>query len=72
MAALTSTKQQLHALAGASDRPATPPTFLEIDTLTNMAGVLRPDFVADLQPADIDLTFDVKTKGGIHGDAIQT
>jgi hypothetical protein len=37
-----------------------------------MVGVLRPDFVADLQPADIDLTFDVKTKGGIHGDAIQT
>jgi NADP-dependent 3-hydroxy acid dehydrogenase YdfG len=32
-----------------------------------MAGMLRPDFVADIQPADIDLTFDVKTKGGIHG-----
>jgi len=46
--------------------------FPRIDTVASMADVLRPDFVADLQPADIDLTFDVKTKGGIHGDAIQT
>ena len=38
-----------------------------IDTVMNVAGVLRPDFVADIQPADIDLTFDVNTKGAIHG-----
>ena len=38
-----------------------------IDTVMNVAGVLRPDFVADIQPADIDLTLDVNTKGAIHG-----
>lgn len=38
-----------------------------IDTVMNVAGVLRPDFVADIQSADIDLTFDVNTKGAIHG-----
>jgi 3-oxoacyl-[acyl-carrier protein] reductase len=38
-----------------------------IDTVMNVAGVLRPDFIADIQPADIDLTFDVNTKGAIHG-----
>lgn len=38
-----------------------------IDTVMNVAGVLRADFIADIQPADIDLTFDVNTKGAIHG-----
>ena len=38
-----------------------------IDTVMNVAGVLRPDFIADIKPADIDLTFDVNTKGAIHG-----
>jgi len=38
-----------------------------IDTVMNVAGVLRPDFIADIQPSDIDLTFDVNTKGAIHG-----
>jgi NAD(P)-dependent dehydrogenase (short-subunit alcohol dehydrogenase family) len=38
-----------------------------IDTVMNVAGVLRPDFVADIQSADIDLTFDVNAKGAIHG-----
>jgi 3-oxoacyl-[acyl-carrier protein] reductase len=38
-----------------------------IDTVMNVAGVLRPDFIADIQPADIDLTLDVNTKGAIHG-----
>ena len=38
-----------------------------IDTLMNVAGVLRPDFIADIKPADIDLTFDVNTKGAIFG-----
>ncbi len=38
-----------------------------IDTVMNVAGVLRPDFIADIQPADIELTFDVNTKGAIHG-----
>lgn len=38
-----------------------------IDTVMNVAGVLRADFIADIQCADIDLTFDVNTKGAIHG-----
>ncbi len=38
-----------------------------IDTVMNVAGVLRPDFIADIKTADIDLTFDVNTKGAIHG-----
>jgi 3-oxoacyl-[acyl-carrier protein] reductase len=38
-----------------------------IDTVMNVAGVLRPDFIADIKPADIDLTFDVNVKGAIHG-----
>jgi 3-oxoacyl-[acyl-carrier protein] reductase len=38
-----------------------------IDTVMNVAGVLRPDFIADIQSPDIDLTFDVNTKGAIHG-----
>jgi len=42
-------------------------SFPRIDTVMNVAGVLRPDFIADIQPADMDLTFDVNTKGAIHG-----
>ena len=38
-----------------------------IDTVMNVAGVLRPDFIADIQTSDIDLTLDVNTKGAIHG-----
>ena len=38
-----------------------------IDTVMNVAGVLRPDFIADIKSDDIDLTFDVNTKGAIHG-----
>ncbi|MGZ4842240.1 MAG: SDR family oxidoreductase [Candidatus Angelobacter sp.] len=38
-----------------------------IDTVMNVAGVMRADFIADIQPADIDLTFDVNTKGAIFG-----
>ena len=38
-----------------------------IDTVMNVAGVLRPDFIADIKAADIDLTFDVNTKGAILG-----
>jgi len=38
-----------------------------IDTVMNVAGVLRPDFISDIKSADIDLTFDVNTKGAIHG-----
>src|SRR5579859_8097414 len=43
-----------------------------IDTVMNVAGVLRPDFIADIKPADIkpadiDFTFDVNTKGAIFG-----
>ena len=38
-----------------------------IDTVMNVAGVLRPDFIADIKTADIDLTFDVNTKGAIFG-----
>ncbi|HXA86076.1 MAG TPA: SDR family oxidoreductase [Candidatus Dormibacteraeota bacterium] len=38
-----------------------------IDTVMNVAGVLRPDFIPDIQTADIDFTFDVNTKGAIHG-----
>jgi 3-oxoacyl-[acyl-carrier protein] reductase len=33
----------------------------------NVAGVLRADFIADIKTADIDLTFDVNTKGAIFG-----
>src|SRR5882672_6430291 len=38
-----------------------------IDTVMNVAGVLRPDFVVDIQTSDIDLTLDVNTKGAIYG-----
>lgn len=38
-----------------------------IDTVMNVAGVLRPDFIAEIKTADIDLTFDVNTKGAIFG-----
>ncbi len=38
-----------------------------IDTVMNVAGVLRPDFVPDILNADIDLTLDVNTKGAIFG-----
>ncbi|HZD96011.1 MAG TPA: SDR family oxidoreductase [Candidatus Sulfotelmatobacter sp.] len=38
-----------------------------IDTVMNVAGVLRPDFISEIKPADVDLTFDVNTKGVIYG-----
>jgi len=38
-----------------------------IDTVMNIAGVLRPDFVSEIKAADVDLTIDVNTKGVIHG-----
>lgn len=38
-----------------------------IDTVMNVAGVLRPDFIADIKTADINLTFDVNAKGAIFG-----
>jgi 3-oxoacyl-[acyl-carrier protein] reductase len=38
-----------------------------IDTVMNVAGVLRPDFIADIRLDDINLTFDVNTKGAIFG-----
>lgn len=38
-----------------------------IDTVMNVAGVLRPGFAADIQNADVDLHFDINTKGVIYG-----
>ncbi|HEX3092291.1 MAG TPA: SDR family oxidoreductase [Candidatus Angelobacter sp.] len=38
-----------------------------IDTVMNVAGVLRPDFIADIRLDDINLTFDVNTKSAIFG-----
>ncbi len=38
-----------------------------IDTVMNVAGVLRPGFAVDIQTADVDLHFDINTKGVIHG-----
>jgi 3-oxoacyl-[acyl-carrier protein] reductase len=38
-----------------------------LDTVMNVAGVLRPGFAADIEPGDVDLHFDVNTKGVIHG-----
>jgi 3-oxoacyl-[acyl-carrier protein] reductase len=38
-----------------------------IDTVMNIAGILRPGSTADITPADVDLHFDVNTKGVIHG-----
>ena len=38
-----------------------------VDTVMNLAGILRPGFAADITPADVDLHFDVNTKGVVHG-----
>jgi 3-oxoacyl-[acyl-carrier protein] reductase len=38
-----------------------------IDTVMNIAGVLRPGLAAEITPADVDLHFDVNSKGVIHG-----
>jgi 3-oxoacyl-[acyl-carrier protein] reductase len=38
-----------------------------LDTVMNVAGVLRPAAALDIAPADIDLHFDVNTKGVILG-----
>jgi NADP-dependent 3-hydroxy acid dehydrogenase YdfG len=38
-----------------------------IDTVMNVAGVMHPGFVSQIQAADIDLHFDVNVKGVIHG-----
>ena len=37
-----------------------------IDTVMNVAGVLRPGFAADIQNTDVDLHFDINTKGVIY------
>jgi 3-oxoacyl-[acyl-carrier protein] reductase len=41
--------------------------FPRIDTVMNIAGVLRPDFVSEIKSADVDLTLDVNVKGVIYG-----
>ena len=38
-----------------------------LDTVMNIAGVLRPSSALEISPADIDLHFDVNTKGVILG-----
>jgi 3-oxoacyl-[acyl-carrier protein] reductase len=38
-----------------------------IDTVMNIAGVLRPASADNISPADVDLHFDVNAKGVIHG-----
>lgn len=38
-----------------------------LDTVMNIAGVLRPGLAADITPADVDFHFDVNTKGVVHG-----
>ncbi len=38
-----------------------------IDTLMNVAGIMNPGFVWEIQPADVDLHLDVNVKGVIHG-----
>lgn len=38
-----------------------------IDTLMNVAGVLKPGYVQDFDPADVDFHLDINTKGVIHG-----
>ena len=38
-----------------------------LDAVVNLAGVLRPDFAADIREADIHLQIDVNTKGVILG-----
>src|SRR5579864_6266740 len=38
-----------------------------IDTVMNVAGVLRSDFVADIKLSDVDLMLDVNSKGTIYG-----
>jgi 3-oxoacyl-[acyl-carrier protein] reductase len=38
-----------------------------IDTLMNVAGVMHPAFILEIQPSDVDLHFDVNVKGVIHG-----
>ncbi|HET6934324.1 MAG TPA: SDR family oxidoreductase [Candidatus Angelobacter sp.] len=38
-----------------------------IDTLMNVAGVMHPGFVSEIQPSDVDLHFDVNVKGVVHG-----
>ena len=38
-----------------------------IDTLMNVAGVMHPAFVPEIQSSDVDLHLDVNVKGVIHG-----
>jgi len=38
-----------------------------LDTVMNIAGVLRPALALDITPADIDLHFDINTKGVVLG-----
>ena len=38
-----------------------------IDTVMNIAGVMRLDFVSEIKLADVDLMIDVNTKGVIYG-----
>lgn len=39
----------------------------EVDVVCNVAGVLRPGWIADITPADVDLQLDVNVKGLIYG-----
>jgi 3-oxoacyl-[acyl-carrier protein] reductase len=41
--------------------------FGRLDVLMNVAGVLRPAYTVDIDPADVDLHFDVNTKGVVYG-----
>lgn len=39
----------------------------DLDVLINVAGVLRPGWLADIAPTDVDLQLDVNVKGLIYG-----
>src|SRR5690606_5401368 len=41
-----------------------------VDVLLNVAGLLRPGYVLDTDARDVDLHFDVNTKGVIHGTRV--
>jgi 3-oxoacyl-[acyl-carrier protein] reductase len=41
-----------------------------VDVLLNVAGYLKPAYVADAADADVDMHFDVNTKGVVHGTRV--
>lgn len=45
-------------------------TMGAVDVLLNIAGALRPGYVLDLEDRDVDLHFDVNTKGVVHGTRV--